>query len=58
MARNSEKRLSGLNRFLEAKETGEPSMERPTTLSSQWHPHREERKAAETFFGELQACIS
>ena len=56
MARNSEKRLSGLNRFLEAKETGEHSMGRTNTLSFWCNRYREKCKATETSIGGL-LCV-
>ena len=56
MARNSEKRLSGLNRFLEAKETGEHSLGRTNTLSFWCNRYREKCKATETSIGGL-LCV-
>lgn len=53
MARNSEKRLSGLNRFLEAKETGEYSINYTLTILTQSTIHREELKAKATSISEL-----
>ena len=45
MARNSEKRLSGLNRFLEAKETSEHSMSHLNTLSFQCYSLQREMQS-------------
>ena len=59
MARNSEKRLSGLNRFLEAKETGEYSMThalRPLLNRPSASADRKDFKAAKAATSELK-CI-
>ena len=60
MARNSEKRLSGLNRFLEAKETGEQltqSCTEPFSQVSRSTLRSEEFRAPETSTGELGEFI-